>query len=108
MVGGLAANPTPLNHASPVAFIASGLSDASPGIPGIAQVQFWIAAAPATTLNTATDTLLGLGIEQLYGNWVLNLANLTGFAPGSYVLFARAQDTNGVWGAAVSLDVTLT
>ncbi len=102
LVQPLAAGPVSLQRTAPVTLTDSGIID----IGGkVTQVQFWIAPAGASGLDTATDTLLGVGVEQTDGDWVLKLRNLDAFMPDDYVIFSRALDGDGNWSEAVSQDV---
>ncbi len=88
-IGLLTVTPTTINHldtTTPTVLTAGEISNGP-----IVEVQFWFAAAPATAADTATDTLLGLGVKEPGGDWVLTLFNNhSKLAVGNDVVFARA------------------
>ncbi len=106
-IGLLDISPSPINHAGAVTIpVTDPVNPATSGLK-ITQVQIWLEPAGATVLNTAIDKLLGLGVKELDGDWALNLKNMSKYAPGDYVIFARAEDSNGIWSDAAIQDVTI-
>ncbi len=107
-IGSLAVTPSAINPAQSVIFTAGDIADTGlPGIPGVTAVEFWLAPAGSTTLDTLTDTLLGSGAKQLDGDWTLTLRNFSRFAVGDYVVFANVKDRNGNWSEGISQAVTV-
>ena len=71
----------------------SNIQDANPNAT-ITQVAFYV------QIN-GTNTLLGYGTQTSPGVW--NLTFTVNLAPGTYTLFAQAEDSYGVFGDPVPL-----
>jgi hypothetical protein len=96
-IGSFTASPDPVTAGSNVTLTASNITLADPGST-ITQVAFYV------QIN-GTNTLLGYGAQTSPGVWTFTFTvNLT---PGTYTLFAQAQDSDGVFGdpLAASLQV---
>jgi uncharacterized delta-60 repeat protein len=96
-IGSFTASPDPVTAGSNVTLTASNITLADPGST-ITQVAFYV------QIN-GTNTLLGYGTQTGSGVWTFTFTvNLT---PGTYTLFAQAQDSDGVFGdpLAASLQV---
>jgi hypothetical protein len=103
-VGSFTASPSPVTVGTSVTLTASGISDANPGV-SMAQVAFDLDSNGNGVLD-AGDALLGHGSQSSAGTWTFTLST-TGWAPGSYTLFAQAEDSYGAFSDAFALGLTL-
>lgn len=71
----------------------------------ITQVAFYADSNGDGILDPNTDTLLGYG-ALTSGSWTYTF-DTTGWASGSYTLFAQAEDSDGVFSDALSLILTI-
>jgi FtsP/CotA-like multicopper oxidase with cupredoxin domain len=99
--------PSPTNRVSPVLLTANA-TDAPTSSNSYVVYAEW-ATDPATPNGKGTPMTGAFGTSAV----ALSAAiDVTGFAPGAYTLFVRAQDASGNWGGAftdnVTLDVTTT
>jgi hypothetical protein len=77
---------------SSVTLTTSNITDPNPG-GTITQVAFYADSNNEGVLNWG-DTLLGYGTRNPDGTWTLTFST-TGWATGSYTLFAQAKDSYG-------------
>jgi uncharacterized delta-60 repeat protein len=98
LIGSFTANPNPVASGSNVTLTASNITDGNPNSI-ITQVSFCYLDA------NGNPVVLGTGTEDSSGNWALTLA--INLPPGTYTLYAQAQDNYGALGniAALSLQV---
>ena len=101
-IGSFTASPNPVAAGSAVTLSASNITDANPNST-IAQVAFYLDSNGDGILEPGTDALLGYG-SLTNGVWTLTVST-TGWASGSDTLFARAQDSYGVFGDPLALDL---
>jgi len=87
-IGSLTANPNPLSSGRNVLQSASSITDGNPKST-IKQVAFYV------TINW-TNTFVGYGPQTSNGAWTLTFT--VNLPPGSYTLFAQAEDSYGVFG----------
>jgi uncharacterized delta-60 repeat protein len=99
-VGSFTASPNAVPSGSSTTLTASNISDANPGAT-VTQVSFYLDSSGDGKLEPGTDTLLGTGTPASPGVWTLNYTAT--LAPGSYTLFAQAQDSDGVLGDPLAL-----
>ena len=88
VVAQVTATPAPIDHTLAATFTAGGVTSATGTT--VKAVEFWLAPAGATSLDTVADTLLGKVTKGTAGNWVLTLKNLSTVAARNYVVFACA------------------
>ena len=93
-IGSFTANSTSVTAGSSLTLTASGLTDGNPNST-ITQVAFYVQV-------NGTNTLLGYG-SQNGGVWTLTVT--VNLAPGSYTLFAQAEDSDGVFGDPLDLNL---
>jgi hypothetical protein len=94
----LIANSNPITAGSSLTLTATNLAPATPGAT-IAQVSFFYFD------SNGAKHVLGNGIQTSTGVWTLIVkANLK---PGTYTLWAQAQDSDGLFGSAASLTLTV-
>jgi hypothetical protein len=94
----LTANANPIAAGSSLTLTASNLAPATPGTT-ITQVSFFYFA------SNGAKHILGTGTQTSTGVWTLTVkANLT---PGAYTLWAEAQDSDGLFGSAAELTLTV-
>lgn len=96
-VGSFTANPNPVTAGSSLPLTASSITD---GIPSasITQVAFFV------QIN-GSNTLLGYGTQSSTGVWTLTFT--VNLAPGTYTLYAQAEDGYGVFGDPTALTLTV-
>jgi uncharacterized delta-60 repeat protein len=97
-VGSFTASPTPVTSGSSTTLTASNITDGNPGV-SITQVAFYYYD------STGTKQVLGYGTESTPGVWTLTLT--VGLAPGTYTLYAQAQDSYGVFGDPLATTLTM-
>jgi FtsP/CotA-like multicopper oxidase with cupredoxin domain len=101
-LAGIQVVPTPTNRVSPVLLTASA-TDAQTGPNSYVVYAEW-------TTDPATPNGKGTPMTGAFGTGAVALSaaiDVSGFAPGPYTLFVRAQDASGNWGGAVTDNVTL-
>jgi uncharacterized delta-60 repeat protein len=103
-IGSFTASPNPVSAGSDLTLTAGNITDPNPGAT-ITQVAFYLDANGDGVL-TAADTLLGYGTRNPEGTWAFTFST-AGWAPGSYTLFAEAQDSCGAWGSPAATTVGL-
>jgi hypothetical protein len=96
-VGSFTAGPDPVASGSSVTLTASNLTDGNPAAT-ITQVAFYVQV-------NGSNTLLGYGTQTSPGVWTFTFT--VNLAPGSYTLFAQAEDSDGVFGALDALTLTV-
>jgi uncharacterized delta-60 repeat protein len=96
-IGSFTASASTVTGGSSVTLTASNITDGNPGAT-VTQVAFY-----AQVNNT--NTLLGYGTPTSPGVWTFSFT--VSLAPGTYTLFAQAEDSFGVFGdlAALTLQV---
>jgi uncharacterized delta-60 repeat protein len=95
-VGSFAASPNPVTSGGSTTLTASHISDGNPGAT-ITQVAFYYLD------GTGTKQVLGYGTSDGLGDWTLSFT--VSLAPGSYTLYAQAQDGYGAFGDPLALDL---
>ncbi len=96
-IGSFTSSASTVASGSSLTLTAANLSDANPGST-IIQVAYYV------QLN-GTKTLLGYGTQSSPGVWTLDYT--VNLAPGSYTLYAQAQDSFGVLGDLLAIDLTV-
>lgn len=99
VIGSFTAGPNPVTAGSSMTLTVN-ITDANPGST-ITQVSFYVDGNNNGVLD-AGDTLLTGTSTYSSGTWTLTFAT-TGWALGSYKLFAQAQDSYGVLGDLLAL-----
>jgi uncharacterized delta-60 repeat protein len=103
-IGSFTANPNPVTAGRSVTLTASNITDLNPNST-VTQVAFYQDANGDGILEPGTDTLLGYGTQTSPGVWTFTFTvNLT---PGTYTLFARAEDNYGVFVDPLALTETV-
>jgi uncharacterized delta-60 repeat protein len=96
-IGSFTASPNPVTAGSSLTLTASNITDPNANST-IIQVAFYV------QIN-GTNTLLGYGTQTSPGVWTFNFTvNLT---PGTYTLFAQAEDSYGVFGDPFAITLIL-
>jgi uncharacterized delta-60 repeat protein len=96
-VGSFTASPNPVTSGSSTTLTATNITDGNPNST-VTQVAFYAQV-------NGTNTLLGYGTQTSPGAWTFSYA--VNLAPGTYTLFAQAQDSDGVLGDLVPLTPTV-
>ena len=96
-VGSFTASPNPVTAGSDLTLTASNISDEIPSA-SITQVAFYV------DIN-GTNTLLGYGTQSSTGVWTLTFT--VNLAPGTYTLYAQAEDGYGIFGDLAPLALTV-
>jgi uncharacterized delta-60 repeat protein len=96
-VGSFAAGPDPVTSGSSTTLTASNITDGNPAAT-ITQVAFYVQV-------NGSNTLLGYGTQSSPGVWTFSFT--VSLAPGSYTLFAQAEDSDGVFGDLFALTFTV-
>jgi uncharacterized delta-60 repeat protein len=97
-IGSFTANPNPVLSGSTTTLTASNITDNNPSAT-VTQVAFYI-------MIDGAGQLLGCGTENSDGSWSYAF-DATGYAPGTYTLYAQATDSYGVFGNPVALTLTI-
>ncbi len=97
-IGSFAANPNPVTAGSSVTLTASNITDGNPSST-ITQVTFYYfdSSGNKETLGTVTQSSAGV--------WTLTFT--VNLVPGSYTLYAQAEDSYGVFGDPLGLALTV-
>jgi uncharacterized delta-60 repeat protein len=101
-IGLLTASANPVSVGSTLNLVASQIADVNPGA-SISRVAFYQDSNGDGTLDPATDTLLGQGVQTSTGVWTLDFTVPSTWTPGAYTLFAQAKDSFGVLGDPVAI-----
>jgi uncharacterized delta-60 repeat protein len=104
-ISSFTANPNPVTVGSSVTLTASGITDGNPGV-SITQVAFYLDSNRDGVLEPGTDQLLGYATQTSPGVWTFTFST-TGWAAGSYTLFAQAKDSYSVLGDPGALTLTV-
>jgi hypothetical protein len=97
-IGSFTANSNPVASGGSTTLAASGITDNNPGAT-IAQVAFYI-------MINGSGVLLGYGTQHSDGSWSYSF-DTTGYASGTYTLYAQATDSYGALGNPVALTLTV-
>jgi uncharacterized delta-60 repeat protein len=96
-IGSFTASANPVTAGGSVTLTASNITDGNPNST-ITQVAFYV------QIN-GNNTLLGYGTQTGPGVWTLTFT--VNLAPGTYTLFAQAEDSYGVFGDPLALTLTV-
>jgi uncharacterized delta-60 repeat protein len=96
-IGSFTASPNPATAGGSVALTASNITDANPGA-AVTQVAFYVQV-------NGNNTLLGYGTQTSPGVWTF--AYTVNLAPGTYTLFAQAEDSYGAFGDPLAITLTV-
>jgi uncharacterized delta-60 repeat protein len=96
MIGSFTASANPVTAGSSVTLTASNIT--ADGGAAITQVAFYVQV-------NGTKTLLGYGTQTSPGVWTFSFT--VNLAPGTYTLFAQAEDSDGVFGDLDALVLTV-
>jgi hypothetical protein len=99
-IGSFTASPNPVSAGSSVTLTASNITDGNPNST-IKQVAFY-ADSNSDGILDAGDTLLGYG-TLTSGGW--SFPSTVNLAPGTDTLFAQAEDSYGVFGDPLALQL---
>jgi uncharacterized delta-60 repeat protein len=97
-VGSFTASPNPVTSGSSLTLTASNISDGNPNST-VTQVAFYYID------STGTQQVLGYGTSDGLGNWVLSFT--VNLPPGTYTLYAQAEDSYGAFGDPFALTLTV-
>ena len=88
--------------------LAASVAPGNPGaLGGVTRVAFYVDSNGDGKLEAASDTRLGYATyNAATGQWELTIST-TGWAQGSYRLFAQAEDGYGAFGDPFSLTLDL-
>jgi len=103
-IGSFTASPSPVAAGNSLTLTASGITDANPNST-ITQVAFYVDSNNDGILESGADTLLGYATQTSAGVWTFTFT--VNLSPGTYTLFAQAEDTYGVFGDPVSVALTV-
>jgi uncharacterized delta-60 repeat protein len=98
-IGSFTASPNPVTAGSSLTLTASNITDGNAGST-ITQVAFYV------QIN-GTNTRLGDSTQTSSGVWTLASTNTFGLSAGTYMLFAQAEDSYGVFGDPVALTLAV-
>jgi uncharacterized delta-60 repeat protein len=102
-IGAFAASPNPVNAGSNVTLTISNITDPNP-INNITQVAIYLDSDGNGTPDSA-DALIGYATQTSPGVWTLIYT--VNLAPGTYTLFAQAEDTYGLFSFPFALSLTV-
>jgi hypothetical protein len=106
-IGSFTASPNPVAAGNNVTLTVSNITLADPGST-ITQVAFYLDSNKDSTLEPGTDELLGYGTRNADGTWTLTFSTATaGIISGTSMLFAQAEDSDGVFSDPLALTLKL-
>jgi uncharacterized delta-60 repeat protein len=97
-IGSFNASPNPVTAGSSLTLTASDITDANPGA-SITQVAFYYFD------STGTKQVLGYGTQTSAGVWTRTFT--VNLAPGTYTLYAQAEDSYGGFGDPTALTLSV-
>ena len=100
-IGSFTASPNPVTSGSSVTLTASNILDSNP-TSTITQVAFYLDTNGDGVLDSG-DTLLGYATQTSPGVWTFTFS--VNLAPGTYTLFAQAQDSAGLFSDPLALSL---
>jgi uncharacterized delta-60 repeat protein len=95
-IGSFTASPNPVNAGLPVTLSAGNIIDANPGAT-VTQVTFFYYDSSGNQVTLGTVT------QSSGGTWTLTSQTAFGLGPGTYTLFAQAEDGYGAFGDPLAL-----
>jgi uncharacterized delta-60 repeat protein len=101
-IASFTASPNPVTAGSSLTLTASNITDTNPNV-AITQVAFYLDRDANGILDSA-DTLLGYATQTSPGIWTFSFT--VNLAPGTYTLFAQAEDSYGVFGDPFAITLT--
>jgi uncharacterized delta-60 repeat protein len=96
-IGSFTASSNPVTAGSSVTLTASNISDGNPNST-VTQVAFYYFD------SSGNKVTLGYGTQSSSGAWIYTFST-AGWTPGTYTLFAQAEDSDGVFGDPVALSL---
>jgi uncharacterized delta-60 repeat protein len=102
-IGSFTANPNPASSGSTTTLTVSNITDPNAGA-SITQLAIYLDSNGDGTLDPG-DTLIGYATQTSAGVWTLTYT--VSLAPGTYTLFAQAQDNYGLFSNPVALTLTV-
>src|SRR5262249_50718954 len=103
-IGSFTDSPNSVTAGSSLTLTASSITDANPN-GTITQVAFYVDSNNDGALEPGADTLLGHAARTSPGVWTLTFT--VNEPPGTYTLFAQAEDSYGVFGNPALLTLTI-
>jgi uncharacterized delta-60 repeat protein len=88
-IGSFTASPNPVTAGSSVTLAVSNITDSNPS-SSITQVAFYLDSNGDGKLEPGSETFLGYATQTSPGVWTLTFT--VNMAPGTYTLFAQAED----------------
>jgi hypothetical protein len=104
-IGSFTASPNLVTAGSSVTLSAANVVALNPGST-VTQVAFYQDANGDGLLEPGSDTFLGYGVQTSPGVWTLTFST-AGLTCGTYTLFARAEDSFGVFGDPLAVTDTV-
>jgi uncharacterized delta-60 repeat protein len=104
VIGSFTANPNPVTSGSNLTLTASNITDSNHNST-ITQVAFYLASSTGNGQLNSNDTLLGYATQTSHGVWTFTFT--LNLAPGSYTIFAQAEDRLGIFSYADALTLTV-
>jgi uncharacterized delta-60 repeat protein len=105
-IGSFTASPNPTPAGSTITLTVSNITDINPS-SSITQVAIYVDSNGDGKLEAGTDALLGYATQTSPGVWTLNVST-AGWSPGSYNLFAVAQDNYNLFSDPLIVSMLLT
>jgi uncharacterized delta-60 repeat protein len=97
-IGSFTATPNPVTSGTTTTLTASNITDNNPGAT-VTQVAFYV-------MINGSELLLGYGTHNGDGSWSYAF-DTTGYAAGSYTLYAQATDSDGALGDPTAFTLTI-
>lgn len=95
VIGSFTVSPNPVTSGSTSTLTVSNITDPNPSA-NITQVAIYLDSNGDGRLESSIDTLVGYATQTSPGVWTINYT--VNLAPGSYTLFAQAQDNYNLIG----------
>jgi uncharacterized delta-60 repeat protein len=93
-IGSFIANPNPVTSGNSTTLTVSNIIDSNPSST-ITQVALYVDSNADGKLETGTDMLIGYATQTSPGVWTFTFT--VTLAPGTYTLFAQAEDNYGLF-----------
>ena len=101
-IGSFTANPNPVTSGNSTTLTVSNIIDTNPS-SAITQVALYLDSNADGKLETGTDMLIGYATQTSPGVWTFTFTVTLG--PGTYTLFAQAEDNYGLFSDPFALSL---
>jgi uncharacterized delta-60 repeat protein len=104
VISSYTASPNPVTSGTSTTLAASNITDANSNST-VTQVAFYLASSNGNGQLDSNDTLLGYATQTSPGVWTFTFT--VNLPPGTYTIFAQAEDSLGIFSYADALTLTV-